>query len=159
MNIRWIYLEILLLFVLGSCGPSPSLIGDSTAPPPADVHMKKDPAQITSSLPSENQIRPINTPDYTGMPLRSDDTNRFVKLAEEDLAMQLNVSVDRISLLKITVIDWQDITLGCAPTSGQTLTKGNLSGYRIWLEVNDVDYVYHVGLDGKVFLCTNVYTP
>jgi len=68
MNIRWIYLEILLLFVLGSCGPSPSLTRDSTAPPPAHVHTQKDPAQITSSLPSENQIHPINTPDYTGMP-------------------------------------------------------------------------------------------
>jgi len=111
--------------------------------------------QLPASDSSQNRIQSINTPDFTGMTPPSPNTNQFVNIAEEDLAARLKISLDEISLLKITDIDWQDITQGCTSTPGQSLTKGKLSGYSIWLEAEGKDYAYHIGLDGKIFLCPN----
>jgi hypothetical protein len=102
---------------------------------------------------SENPVSPINTPDFSEGTPPPADANPFVKLAEEDLANRLTITVDQIHLLKISDIDWQDITQGCTATPGQTLTKGRVSGYRIWLEANGKNYLYHIGLDNKIFPC------
>lgn len=153
MKLYWILFAILLALVVGSCSALPSAVNDSTTSIPKDGQLRGNSTQSPLSNSSENPVQPINTPDYTGMTPPPSNTNQFVKLAEQDLANRLKVSVDEISLLKITDIDWQDITQGCTPTSGQTLKKGKLSGYRIWLEANGKDYVYHIGLDGKIFLC------
>jgi len=153
MKLYWILFTILFALAVGSCNAQPPAVDNSTTSIPKDSQPKGNSTQPPFLDSSGNQAQSINTPDYTGMTPPPSNTNQFVKLAEQDLADRLKVGVDEISLLKITDIDWQDITQGCTPTSGQTLTKGKLSGYRIWLEANGKDYVYQIGLDGKIFLC------
>ncbi len=155
MKTHWISLVILFALTFGSCSPSPSVAGSSPILNPTSSKLKEDVTQVPSSNTSENPIQSINTPDFTGMTPPPADTNPFVKLAKQNLADHLKISTDQINLLKITDINWQDITQGCGPTPGQTLTKGRLSGYRIWLEANGKNYVYHIGLDGSIFLCPN----
>jgi len=104
---------------------------------------------------SEKLISPINTLDFSDITPLPATANPFVKLVEEDLADRLRIDLDQIHFLKISDIDWQDITQGCTSTPGQKLTKGRLSGYRIWLEANGKNYAYHVGLDNTIFLCQN----
>ena len=153
MKPYWILLSILLALVVGSCSSLSPAVDDSTTSIPKVSQPRGNTTQSHLSVSSGNSVQSINTPDYTGLTAPPSNTNQFVKLAEQNLADRLKVSVDEISFLKITDIDWQDITQGCTPTPGQKLKKGKLSGYRIWLEANGKDYVYHISLDGKIFLC------
>ena len=95
----------------------------------------------------------MNTLDSSEATPPPADANPFVSMVEEDLANRLDITTDRIHFLKLSEIDWQDITQGCTSSPGQTLTKGRVSGYRIWLETNGKNYLYHIGLDNTIFLC------
>jgi len=110
-------------------------------------------AQTPSEISSGQSIPAMATPDFSEITPPPADANPFVKLVEEDLASRLAIAPDQIHFLKISDIDWQDITQGCTATPGQTLTKGRVSGYRIWLEANGKNYLYHIGLDNTIFLC------
>jgi len=149
-----ILIVVLFTFTVGGCTSLSTVAGKSTTSTPGGSWLREDATQSPLNS-SGNQAQSINTPDYTGMTTPPSNINQFVKLAEQDLATRLKVGIDEISLLKITDIDWQDLTQGCAPTPGKTLNKGKLSGYRIWLEVHGKEYVYHIGLDGKTYLCPN----
>jgi hypothetical protein len=79
--------------------------------------------------------------------------DKLVGLAKQDLADRLSIDVDQITLLKATEILWPDISLGCKPGSGQILTRGRVYGYRVWLEAERQEYIYHTGLTGQIILC------
>jgi hypothetical protein len=108
---------------------------------------------MPSDQSSGNQVSPMNTLDSSEATPPPADANPFVRVVEEDLANRLKTTTDQIHFLKLSEIDWQDITLGCTSSPGQTLTKGRVSGYRIWLETNGKNYLYHIGLDNTIFLC------
>jgi len=119
----------------------------------ADITPTNGQPQEGTGQPPGNPVIPINTPDFSGLTPPPADVNPFVRLVEEDLASRLTISTDQIHFLKISDIDWQDIAQGCTAAPGQRLTKGRLAGYRIWLEANGKNYLYHVGLDNTIFLC------
>lgn len=121
--------------------------------PPTNRQPQEAATQMPSDHPPGNPIAPINTLDFSEITPPPADTNPFVKLAEEDLADRLGISFDQIHFLKMTDIEWQDITQGCTATPTQKLVKGRVSGYRIWLEANGEDYLYHIGLDNTVLFC------
>lgn len=148
----WILPIILLILILVSCNISPSTAIPSTNAPESHP-LQQDTTQLPSATASGNPILPINTLDYSEITPPPADANPFVKLAEQDLAERLQIAIDQINFLKITEIDWQDITKGCTTSPGQTLTKGGVSGYRIWLEANGKNYLYHIGLDNRIFVC------
>lgn len=147
-DLRILFLTIIMM-IAGGCGLStPSLA--------SPIHLTPTSSSLSegaASAQTENAVQSINTPDYANMTPPAADMNPFVRLAEEDLASRLSTSINQIHLLKISDIDWKDITQGCAPAPGQTLIKGRLSGYRIWLEANGKNYLYHIGLDNTIFLC------
>jgi len=154
MKIFWISMATLVVFSISSCSPSPSVVAVSTSLPPTNSQPTKDATEIMLSNDSSgNSLSSINTPDFSEITPPAADTNPFVKLAEQDLADRLNINPDQIHFLKINDINWQDLTQGCTSTPGQKLTKGRLTGYRIWLEANGNNYAYHIGLDGTIFLC------
>lgn len=122
---------------------------------PTDNQPSRQDTQVPSNTASENPIVPINTPDSSEITPPAAELNPFVLLAEEDLASRLAIHREQIHFLKISDIDWQDISQGCTTSAGQTLTKGRVSGYRIWLEAEGKDYLYHIGLDQTILPCTN----
>jgi hypothetical protein len=148
-----ILLAILSVWILTGCNPSPS----TPALPLPKTSLTDQSQEATAEMPSthssQNPVSPINTLDFSEVTPPPADTNPFVKLAEEDLANRLTITTDQIHFLKISDIDWQDITQGCTASPGQTLTKRRVSGYRIWLEANGKNYLYHIGLDNTIFLC------
>jgi len=153
MRVFWISLAMLLAFIFGSCKPLPSASGNSPILTPTHSQVQESATQMPSMNSAENPISPINTLDFSEItPLRA-EVNPFVKLVEEDLAERLGINLDQIHFLKISEIDWQDITQGCTSNAGQKLTKGRPSGYRIWLEANGKNYAYHIGLDNTILLC------
>ena len=154
MRTLWISLTTLLALIFGSCNPLPSSTsGNSPATTPTNSQPQENNAQTPSDDSPRNLVSPINTLDFSEITPPPADANPFVKLVEEDLANRLKISTDQIHFLKISDIDWQDIAQGCTSTPEQKLTKGRLSGYRIWLEANGKNYVYHIGLDNTIFFC------
>jgi len=148
-----VLLAILSVWIIASCTASPSTPGLPVPKTPMTGQSQELTAEMPSTNSSENPLSPINTPDFSESTPPPADANPFVKLAEEDLANRLTIPADQIHFLKISEIDWQDITQGCTAIPGQTLAKGRLSGYRIWLEANGKNYLYHVGLDNTIFAC------
>ena len=156
MKAYQVLLAILSIWIFAGCTSSPP-----TPALPSPLPFSKTPTaqaqEATTEMPStnssENPVSPINTPDFSESTPPPAEANPFVKLAEEDLARRLTITADQIHFLKISDIDWQDITQGCNATPGQILTKGRLSGYRIWLEANGKNYLYHIGLDSTTVLC------
>jgi hypothetical protein len=139
--------------MMGSCTSPSSTTGNNLAVTPTNSQIETNVTQNPSDSSSENSASPMNTPDFSGLTSSAPETNPFVRSVEEDLANRLQIDLDQIHVLKITDIDWQDITQGCT-TTGQTLIKGNPSGYRIWLEANGKNYLYHIGLDNRILFCS-----
>ena len=153
MKDYWMLLVILVALVFGSCSPLPATKQNASTLTPNHSQSPNSTTQVPPDDSSGNAVAPINTLDFSEITPSPADANPFVRLVEEDLANRLKINPDQIQFLKITEIDWQDIRQGCTTTPDQTLTKGRSSGYRIWLEANGKNYVYHVGLDNSIFLC------
>jgi hypothetical protein len=146
---RYAVLHIILFGLLfASCTASPAISGSSSA-------TSQIPAtQASSGSPSGNSASPINTPDFSEVTLLPAEANSFVRLVEEDLASRLQIPADQIHFLKISDVDWQDLTQGCTTETSQTSTKGRVSGYRIWLKADGKNFLYHIGLDNTIIFCT-----
>jgi len=148
----WISLATLCTLMVGSCSPLPPTAENSPRVP-TNNQPQESATQMPSGQSSGNQVSPMNTLDSSEATPPPADANPFVRVVEEDLANRLKTTTDQIHFLKLSEIDWQDITQGCTSSPGQTLTKGRVSGYRIWLETNGKNYLYHIGLDNTIFLC------
>lgn len=133
--------------LLASCASSPARSDLPAIIPPTET------TPLPSNNSSGNSASQINTPDFSEVSPPAAEANSFVRLVEEDLANRLQIHIDKIHFLKISDIDWQDIAQGCTAESSQTNTKGRVSGYRIWLEANGENYLYHIGLDNKIVFC------
>jgi hypothetical protein len=149
----WIFITLLAALIVSGCTSAFSTTEVQATIPPTASLGETDVTQVPSGNSSGDSAQPMNTPDFSEVTPLPPEVNPAVKLAEEDLAGRLQISLDQIRFLKLSDIDWQDITQGCTSTPGETLTKGRVSGYRIWLEANGKNYLYHIGLDQTVFLC------
>ena len=148
MRIHLIVLLALLLLASSSCAPNKTTFVNS-----ANNQPQEDPSQTPFPNSSDNSTQtsnPLETPNSMSL---HPETDQFVNLAKQDLAKRLNMNSDQVNLLKTIEITWSDISKGCTPASGQILSKGQLSGYRIWLEAKNEEYIYHVGLNSQIILC------
>ena len=89
-----------------------------------------------------------DNPPVTGEP----DQNLLVMQAKEDLAEQLDITVDQIKLLSFTEVIWPDASLGC-PQPGMAYAQVPQEGALIRLGVGSKMYFYHSGGDQAPFLC------
>jgi hypothetical protein len=133
-----------LLIVLGfvACGPAKSM------PVPL-------PESTPTILPKSSQAQPSNpllTPEDTDMPPIPPPVEKFVSLAKQDLANRLQIDARTISLVKAENINWLNAALGC-PRPGKVYPKGRVPGYRIWLNTEGKEYLYHTDYHGQVILC------
>lgn len=149
MKIKWMVPLWLIGLLFASCNPSTS----ATGIPVATLPSQNDVTQMPVDTSDGNPVVPMNTLDVSEITPPAAEANEFVKMVEDDLAARLNIGADRIHFQKMTDIDWQDLSQGCTTALGQTSTKGRLYGYRIWLEANGKNYLYHVGLDNTVLSC------
>jgi hypothetical protein len=128
-------LSILLLFVLSACGGAaePTLLPAPTetpAPPTAGIEGPPDPPEEGFPLPA----KPLT------------------QLAVLSLAQRQGVEVDSIELLRVEVQEWPDAAIGC-PQEGYDYAQVITPGYRITLEAEGTEYVYHTDQGTFVVLC------
>jgi hypothetical protein len=77
----------------------------------------------------------------------------LIELAKKDLAQQLSVAADQITVVSSVYMDWPDSSLGC-PQPGFAYSQVITPGYRIVLEQAQKQYDYHTNLVKAVVLCT-----
>ncbi|MEM7129952.1 MAG: hypothetical protein AAF702_26720 [Chloroflexota bacterium] len=74
--------------------------------------------------------------------------------AQEDLAAELGVAVDEVSVTAVEAMDWPDSSLGC-PEEGMMYAQVITSGYRFTLQAGETEYKYHTAdrEDSPVMAC------
>lgn len=149
MRTHWITLIFLLSLVLGTCGVSQSGTEQAAELPPSE------PQIVASENSPENPLQLGRTPESTEMP-SIPPVEKFVALSKKDLADRLQVDADKVALVKTAEMLWPDAALGC-PSPGKIYAPGRVPGYRIWLEVGGLEYIYHTDLTGQVILCPQHY--
>lgn len=103
----------------------------SAATPSAVASVDSPEAQITTTLDSD--------------PVAAE----LVALAQRRVAQELNLPTRRVRVIEVKPFVWPDISLGC-PEPGETYLAGDIDGYRLVLEVGDVQYIFHTDFDRVV---------
>jgi hypothetical protein len=97
----------------------------------------------------------VSTLPVAGSPAVPPPVEKFVGRAKQDLASQLNVTIEQVILVEALPITWPSAALGC-PDPGKVYAPGTVPGYKITLEVKSANYVYHTDQTGKMVLCPEV---
>ncbi len=77
---------------------------------------------------------------------------RIVRLAVEDLARRLDVSLEEILVISVEAVEWSDTSLGC-PQPGMMYAQVITPGFRVDLEAEGERYKYHTDTGRHVVLC------
>lgn len=104
----------------------------------------------------------VNKPDKTVKPTETvffqspseEGKDNAIIVAKKSLSRQLNVGIDKISVVKASMVTWPDTALGC-PQPGLLYAQILTPGYRIQLKANGKSYDYHAGTSENVILCDN----
>ena len=72
------------------------------------------------------------------------EAEAIVAHIRQDLAAQLNVTIDEVQVTAIEPVEWSDTSLGC-PDPDFMYVQVTTPGYRVSLEVDGTEYVYHTG--------------
>jgi len=75
-----------------------------------------------------------------------------LEYCERDLAKTLGVEQSSIQTIVAEPVTWRSGALGC-PMLGKQYTQGQVSGFRIVLEVNEKKYSYHASANSTPFYC------
>jgi hypothetical protein len=138
----------LLSLALGSCGGPSQALADAPSNP-QEISTETPPTDLP-----KNPIQLASTPEATDMTSNPLPIDKFVQLAKRDLASQLTIDIDQISLVEAVEITWPNAALGC-PSPGKVYAAGLVPGYQVKLEVNNVAYDYHLDQTGLYVLCPN----
>ncbi len=76
----------------------------------------------------------------------------MLDLVKQDLAKQLSVTVDQITVVSVTPMEWPDSSLGC-PQPGMAYSQIVTPGYRIILSQGQKQYDYHTDRSATIVLC------
>lgn len=81
-----------------------------------------------------------------------DEAGQVVERARAELAAELGVSQDAISVVAVEPVEWRDSSLGC-PQPGEMYLQVITPGYRIVLQKGDQVFTYHSDRGRRVVRC------
>jgi hypothetical protein len=113
-----------------------------------------------AALPQESPLQPpapnespLATPAGGLSPIATPpDIQPLIDKAKNDLAKQLNVTIDQIQFVSYQAVDWPDASVGC-PKPGESYIQAITPGYQISLQANGRSYEYHGRSGDDPFLC------
>ncbi len=137
----------LALVALVACAPLPAVpVSPIATPPVASAVPSRQPVQ-EEPMPSTTLPSQEPAPAATGA-LRP----TVVELAVADLAGQLGIAAEAITVRSMEAVEWSDTSLGC-PKPGMLYAQVITPGYRIVLEANGQSYEYHTGRGSTIMRC------
>lgn len=115
--------------------PSPLLAGDSPLPlGDSPLEVPASPLDIPPKDQQENTIEHLS------------------QLARADLAAELDVDADAIEVTDVEAVQWSDTSLGC-PQPGMMYAQVITPGYRMTLEVDGQEYIFHTDGGERAVRC------
>jgi hypothetical protein len=134
---RTFHLAFLCCLTLVACqAPSLGGPGEGSASP-ADVPSNASPEE-TDMSPGGGEL--------------DADAAKLVALATEDLADMLEMSPERIELVRVEATEWRDGSLGC-PKPNVDYIQRVTPGYAIWLQAGEDVYEYHSDDTTRIVRC------
>jgi hypothetical protein len=133
-------LALFVLLLLTACSPGSSQLSDSP--------------QITSSATAiqngSYDPSPSSTPAIPDLLEK-----KMTELAVTDLSSRLSLDSNLVSVLSTEGTVWPDAALGC-PETDKVYAQAKVPGYRISLEADGQEYVYHTDRAGQIILCPEI---
>ncbi len=109
------------------------------------------PTEITGPAAPISPVSPVGEADMVSTePIEGSET--ALEAAMADLSEQTGVPADRIKLVSMEAVEWSDASLGC-PQEGYMYAQVITPGYKITLEAEDQQYIYHTDQKSNVVLC------
>ncbi len=100
-----------------------------------------------------NPVSPLVTETLTitemSLPVESDN---LLKLAVADLAKQLRIPLESVTVILVQATEWSDASVGC-PKEGMMYAQVITPGYLMVLEAQGQQYSYHTNKKNLVVLC------
>jgi hypothetical protein len=162
-----ILVTFLVATIMAGCAtyqePSPA-----STPPPQETEIPARPTREVASreVPEKfNQFTPIvpiikRPIDMTPISPADLPVN-FQDVADQamtELAEELSIQKDQISLISVQSVVWSDSSLGC-PQPDMNYLMVLTEGYRVVLAVDEEPYYYHANKRGYGLFCENPNPP
>jgi hypothetical protein len=151
---RWVALWIVALG-LYACAPSLSPTALPTQPliPPTitDTPVPVTPSATPPPLPApEDLLTAVPTESTVLIPVGAQP---LVQLSLSDLSEALGVDQERVQLVRLEAVTWDNVDLGCGDDRMPQATSLAINGFRVVLAVDGIDYEYHTDGQSRVRLC------
>jgi hypothetical protein len=107
---------------------------------------------LGACTPQPTQIPP--SADETAIPSATAATgaDQIQSAAIADLSQRLSLEPKLIHVKSMESQLWPDVSLGC-PEPGSQYAQQTVPGYRLQLEANGINYIYHTDTKDKVIFC------
>jgi len=105
--------------------------------------------EISNAMPSS--VPTILSGEIVTTPV-NDNLGILIDTAKKDLAQRLDTTLDEVDVVRIEKAEWPDTSLGCAEP-GLVRRPVAIPGYRIILEVEGHEYVYHTNQKSGIVYC------
>lgn len=107
---------------------------------------------LDACAPQPTQISPTaDVPAVSGA-TADVSADQIKSAAIVDLSNRLSLKTELVRVTSIESQLWPDTSLGC-PQPGSEYAQQTVPGYRLQLEANGVDYVYHTDTRNTIVLC------
>lgn len=110
---------------------------------PAQVDLGKVTPEPSPEDETLHEIAPPGVPD---------SSNIVANTAAQKLANELGIDAGEVQIITVERVEWRDSSLGCG-RPGQNYMMVITPGYRIVLEANGEEYVFHSDMQGNMVQC------
>ena len=128
--------SVLLVLMLAACAPA------AATEAPSEV------TEEPTSLPTEAGEQPTSTPEGESAPSGEEPLGPTEEAAIKQLALNLGLDEEVISILSSEEVEFSDACLGVT-IEGMLCAQVVTPGREIVLEANGIEYVYHTTEDGS----------
>jgi len=137
--------KILTLFILSLATVGcVSQKANAEAPVPTPTKQTEQVAQPSTVNLAEIAPETTTNEGLTVIPAPRERSSeaKLLHLTSLDLSKRLGIDISAVFLIKSTSITWNDGSLGC-PAEGKDYTQAQVNGYKIILEAQGGEYIYH----------------
>ena len=144
-------ISLVIIFLLSGCAPPANQPDNNSTLLPSSSSPATDPGLHSPTAASTEPSTPAVQTEIQGTK-GEQSYLPILTLAVRDLALQLKIELEDITVLSIVSVDWPDGGLGC-PLLGINYTQVITPGYRITLEAEGKTYTYHTNTGRALILC------
>jgi hypothetical protein len=145
---------------------SPVIQQPEQAVTPAIQEPESSEPPTNEPTPAERELRPIiRTPEWVpippgepGQPVTGETPASLLEDILADVVERTGVAREAVVIIRDQAVMWSDGSLGC-PQPGVFYTQALVPGYRVVLQVSEVEYDYRASERGYFLLCQGGAPP